>query len=301
MTAYWLLLLTPLFWAGNVVATRSIYAESDPLSLAFLRWTLAFILISPWAIPALTRQWREIGRSLNILVPLSLLSVASFNTFIYLGVQSTTATNAALIQGVIPVLILLMSRIFYAEYISGLQWVGVLASILGVLTLVSQGDPNRLIALEFNRGDLWIGVAVISWALYSVALRHKPKEVEPFAFFSFSVLVGVICLFPFAVWEQDSVGWPQLQGRVWSVVVYIAIFPSILAYLFWNRGVAELGASTAGLFINLIPVFGFGLAVLFLKESVHGYHLAGIVMIVIGIWLAVFQRLLKQRVHSSVS
>ena len=297
--AYWLLLITPLFWAGNVVSTRAIYEESSPLVLAFLRWSIAFLLISPWAIPALMRQWRAIRDSLKVLIGLSLFSVAFFNTFIYLGVQSTTATNTALFQGIIPILILLLNRIFYAEPVSKLQWVGVCASICGVMILVSKADLGRLLSLELNRGDLWIALAVVSWALYSVGLRHKPREVEPFTFFSFSVLVGVIVLLPLAIWEEGGVRVPELSTRAWGVVAYISIFPSILAYLFWNRGVAEIGASTSGLFINLIPVFGLGLAVIFLKETIHGYHFAGIILIVLGVWLAVFQRLFTKAREAS--
>lgn len=297
--AYWLLLITPLFWAGNVVSTRAIYDESSPLVLAFLRWSVAFLLISPWAVPALIRQWREIRDSMKVLISLSLFGVAFFNSFIYLGVQSTTATNTALFQGIIPVLILMLNRMFYAEPVSKLQWVGVFASIFGIIILVSKADLGRLLSLEFNRGDLWIALAVSSWAVYSVGLRHKPREVEPFTFFAFSVLVGVIVLLPVAIWEQGSLSVPELSTRAWGVVGYISIFPSIVAYLFWNRGVAELGASTAGLFINLIPVFGLGLAVIFLKETIHGYHLAGIILIVVGVWLAVFQRIFTKAREAS--
>jgi drug/metabolite transporter (DMT)-like permease len=122
-------------------------------------------------------------------------------------------------------------------------------------------------------------------------LRHRPSDVSPFGFFGFSVAFGVIVLLPIAVWEQGGVVLPHWRAEVWLVVAYIAIFPSILAYLFWNRGVAEIGAPTAGLFIYLIPVFGLLLAILFLNETVHGYHLAGILLIAAGILLAMYRRI----------
>ena len=289
--AYLLLFITPLFWAGNTVSTRAIAAESDPLVLAFLRWSLALLLIMPWWWPVVRREWREMMHHFPILCWLALWSVASFNTMIYLGVETTTASNAAIIQAIIPVLILLLSRLIYGESISWLQWLGVSFSLSGVLVIVAKAELSRLFSLKLNPGDIWILLAVVSWAIYSVTLRHKPKSVSPFGFFGFSVAFGVIALFPFALWEQGGIYIPKWGERVWMVVGYIAVFPSILAYLFWNRGVAEIGASSAGLFIYLIPVFGLILAVLFLKESLQGYHFTGILLIVLGIALALWRRI----------
>lgn len=289
--AYLLLFITPLFWAGNTVSTRAIAAESDPLVLAFLRWLLALLLIMPWWWPVVRREWREMMHHFPILCWLALWSVASFNTMIYIGVETTTASNAAIIQAIIPVLILLLSRLIYGESISGLQWLGVSFSLSGVLVIVAKAELSRLLSLTLNPGDIWILLAVVSWAIYSVTLRHKPKSVSPFGFFGFSVAFGVIALLPFALWEQGGIYIPQWSERVWMVVGYIAVFPSILAYLFWNRGVAEIGASSAGLFIYFIPVFGLILAVLFLKESLQGYHFTGIILIVLGIALALWRRI----------
>ncbi|NVK02178.1 MAG: DMT family transporter [Oceanospirillaceae bacterium] len=289
--AYLLLILTPMFWAGNFISARAIAPETDPLLLALLRWILALLLILPWWLPVLRREWRAMLQNLPVLSWLSLWSVASFNTMIYLGVETTTASNAAIFQAIIPVLIMILSWIFYSERVSVLQWLGVALSISGVLVIVSRAEMARLLGLQLNPGDLWIMVAVASWAIYSVTLRHRPSEVSPFGFFGFSVAFGVIVLLPIAVWEQGGVVLPHWRAEVWSVVAYIAIFPSILAYLFWNRGVAEIGAPTAGLFIYLIPVFGLLLAILFLNETVHGYHLAGILLIAAGILLAMYRRI----------
>lgn len=289
--AYLLLIITPIFWAGNVVSIRAISTEADPLLLAFLRWSLAFLLILPWWWPVVRREWREMRSYFPILCWLSLWSVASFNTMIYIGVETTTASNAAIIQAIIPVLIMLLSRLIYGERISWLQWLGVTFSVSGVLVIVAKAEMARLLSLKLNPGDIWILMAVISWAIYSVNLRHKPKSVSPFGFFGFSVAFGVLFLFPLTLWEQGGIHIPQLSERVWLVVGYVAVFPSILAYLFWNKGVAEIGASTASLFIYLIPVFGLMLAVLFLKESLQGYHFTGILLIVLGIFLALWRRI----------
>jgi len=296
--AYLLLVLTPLFWAGNFISARAIAPDTDPLLLALLRWVVALVLILPWWLPVVRREWRAMLEHLPILAWLSFWSVAMFNTMIYLGVETTTASNAAIFQAIIPVLILILSSIFYAERVSALQWLGIGLSISGVLVIVSKADITALVNLSLNPGDLWVMVAVISWAIYSVTLRHRPASISPFGFFGFSVAFGVVLLLPFAIWEQGGLYVPHWSSRVWSVVGYIALFPSILAYLFWNRGVAEVGASTAGLFIYLIPVFGLLLAILFLNETLHGYHLVGIFLIAAGIVLAMIRRIsaqIKQR------
>lgn len=291
--AYLLLILTPMFWAGNFISARAIAPETDPLMLALLRWLVALLLILPWWLPVLKREWRVMQRHLPILCWLSFWSVAVFNTMIYLGVETTSASNAAIFQAIMPVCILLLSRAFYGERVSLLQWLGILLSISGVLVIVSRAEMARLLSLSLNPGDMWIMVAVLSWAIYSVTLRHRPAGISPFGFFGFSVAFGVLVLMPFALWEQGEVAIPEWRPSVWGVVAYIAIFPSILAYLFWNRGVAEVGASTAGLFIYLIPVFGLVLAILFLNESLHGYHLGGISLIAAGISLAMMRRILR--------
>jgi len=290
--AYLLLILTPLFWAGNHVAARGVADVADPFLMAFLRWSLAFIILLPFWLPAAVRQWPVIRSNVPLLLWLSVTSVGCFNTFIYLGVETTTATNTTLLHAIIPVLILLLNRIFFKETISFLQWGGITASMLGVVVLITQGHVERIVSLHLNPGDLWILAAIGVWAAYSITLKFKPAELEPFTFFGLSVLIGLIAIVPFALYEQGGVHLPEMDLSVWGVVIYVAIFPSILAFTFWNRGVSELGASTAGLFIYLIPVFGTLLSVIVLNERMHAYHMVGIALIVLGIWLAVVRRIM---------
>lgn len=290
--AYLLLILTPLFWAGNHVAARGIADIADPFLMAFLRWCLAFIILLPFWLPAAVRQWSIIKANLPLLLWLSITSVGCFNTFIYLGVETTTATNTTLLHAIIPVLILVLNRLFFKESISLLQWGGIAASMLGVVVLITHGHVERILSLHLNPGDLWILAAIGVWAAYSITLKFKPSELEPFTFFGLSVLIGLLAIAPFALYEQGGLNLPDMERSVWGVVVYVAIFPSILAFTFWNRGVSELGASTAGLFIYLIPVFGTLLSVVVLNESMHAYHIVGIALIVLGIWLAVVRRMM---------
>ncbi|SEG70239.1 DMT family transporter [Marinobacterium lutimaris] len=290
MKAYLLLALTPLFWAGNVVSARAIHADLDPIALAFLRWLLVLLMILPWALPRIWRSREVIRAHLPMLILLSILSVASFNTFIYMGLQDTGASNAALLQSAAPVVIVLLNSMLLRERISLRQWAGILVSLCGVAVLVSQANFTTLLALEFNRGDIWIGVAVLTWSVYSVALRWRPQALDGFTLFSVSVVIGTLALAPFGIWhlgEGVEINWGL---PVVSAIIYMAIGPSILAYLFWNRGVAELGAARAGLFIHLIPVFGVLMSVLFLGESLYLFHGAGILLIFTGIYLATICR-----------
>lgn len=291
---YLLLTFTVLFWAGNVVSARAIHADIEPVTLAFLRWGLVLILLLPWALPRLWRHRDLLRRHLPILLLLSILSVANFNTFIYIGVQNTTASNATLMQSAAPVVILLLNALLLREPPSGRQWLGVATSLAGVLVLISQADLDMLLALDFNRGDIWIAAGVLTWSLYSIALRWRPVALDGFTLFSFNVLVGVVALLPFAIAEQDGSVTLEWSGGVVLALLYMAIFPSILSYLFWNRGVAELGAARAGLFIHLMPLFGVLLSVLFLGETLQLFHGAGILLIFIGIYLATVSDTLKR-------
>lgn len=294
MKAYLLLALTPLFWAGNVVSARAIHSDLDPVALAFLRWLLVLLMVLPWAVPRIWAKRDVIRAHLPILILLSILSVGCFNTFIYIGLQDTGASNAALLQSAAPVVIVLLNSVLLRERISLRQWAGILVSLTGIALLVSQASLSMLLELDFNRGDLWIGAAILTWSVYSVALRWRPQELDGFTLFAFNVLVGTLALMPFGVWRLEAGGDIHWGMPVFFAVIYMAIFPSILAYLFWNRGVAELGAARAGLFIHLIPVFGVLMSVAFLGESLHLFHAAGILLIFVGIYLATVRQTIQR-------
>lgn len=292
--AYLLLTLTTLFWAGNFVLGRAMHNVLPPVTMAELRWGTALLIILPFLLPKIKANWRIIIKHWKVLVPLGIMSVGSFNTFIYLGLTTTGATNATLLQSAIPIIILVISGVFLKEAVSFRQWIGVGCSLSGVLTLISFGDLRQLLNLDINRGDLWILAAVLCWASYSICLRWRPAELDGFTFFGVTVIVGVIVLLPFSVLELQTVAPIIWKPEAFASILYMAIFPSILAHLFWNRGVAELGAAKAGLFIHLMPLFGMLLSTIFLGEGVHAYHLTGMVLIFIGIYLAVVANVMKR-------
>ncbi|WP_415887146.1 DMT family transporter [Neptuniibacter sp. QD37_6] len=285
--AYLLLTLTTLFWAGNFVLARAFSVDIPPITLALIRWSLAFVILLPFAIPTIYKYRDVIRQYWPRLVLFGALSVAGFNTLAYIGLQTTTAMNGTLMQSSMPIMILCMSTLVLRESATMRQWLGVLLSLLGVLALISKGDPEALMSLNFNSGDLWVLLAMFVWACYSLALRWKPKEMSGFAFFSVSLTVGVIILVPLSLLETERALQIHWDTDLMLLISYLAIFPSILAYLFWNYGVEKLGAHKAGLFIHQVPMWGIVLSVIFLSEQVQAFHLWGIALIFTGIYLAV--------------
>lgn len=292
--AYLLLSLTALFWAGNFVLGRAMHLSIPPMLMAEIRWTLAFAMILPFLVPRLVANRAVIRQHWWKLVLMAVLSVASFNTLVYIGLTMTSATNATLLQSAVPIVILIITGTLLKEPVAMRQWLGVFISVLGVTTLITQGDLTQLLHLQINEGDIWILGAVLSWAIYSITLRWRPANLDGFTFFGVTVAVGVVVLLPFAAYDiaySHSVVW---STDLYLTLIYMALCPSILAYLFWNRGVEELGAPKAGLFIHLMPIFGLLLSVLFLGEQVYSYHFIGMILIFSGIYLAVISDVMKR-------
>lgn len=291
---YLLLILTTLFWAGNFVLARAIHLDMQPFTLAFLRWALALLIIAPWWLPRAWRLRQVLKDRLPMLFLQGFLGVACFNTLVYLGVQHTQATNAMLMQTAAPLMILLLGALLFGERAGKRQWLGVALSMTGVLVLISRGQFEVLTGFAFNQGDLWIFLAMLSWSFYTITLRWRPTALDGLTFFGFSVLVGVLVLFPLMLWEQGGEFVIPTTEPFLLTVLYMAIFPSILAFLFWNLGVERLGAATAGLFLHLMPMFGLLLATVFLGESLGLYHLAGILLIFAGLYIAILAQSLRR-------
>jgi len=200
------------------------------------------------------------------------------------------------LQSAIPILVLLLCVLFYQELLSKKQLLGVFSSCLGVLVIISDGQLETLLALSLNQGDLWILAAVCCWTIYSVLLRYKPVDISGTSLLAANIFIGNLLIYPFVVWEVQMVSFQGIQfsQEILVSVIYLAVFPSLLSYLFWNRAVAEVGAARASLFIHLLPVFGTVLAAIFLGEAPQLYHLFGIVLIFTGIYLAVITDILRR-------
>ncbi|WP_136808115.1 DMT family transporter [Desulfosediminicola flagellatus] len=286
---YLLLILTTLFWSGNFVISRGMHADIPPLTLSFWRWLTAFLILSLFAVKHLWNQREIAAKHYRFICIQGVLGVAGFNTLIYLAMQTTTAINAVLVNSCIPVLIAVCSWILYREVMTPRQCFGVFVSLCGVLLIIARGELNSLLGVSFNRGDLLVLIAALLWALYSANLKRYPKDLHPMAYQSGIVLSGLVVLLPCYLFELMSGKVMSVTTASVSTILYVAVFASILAFIFWSRAVREVGANKAGPFIHLMPVFSTILAVIFLGEKIHPYHVQGIAMIFIGITMTTFR------------
>ena len=283
--AYLLLVLTTLFWAGNFTIGRWAAGHVPPVTLAFLRWTGAALLVLPLAWSALRRDWVVIRANLPVLLLLGVSGSGLFNTLQYIALTGTTATSAGIINSSSPVMIALLSLALNGERLGLLQGAGIALSLAGVLTVVSRGDASLASELAFNTGDLVMLAAMAIWALYTALLHRRP----PLSGFSFAAVTYVIAsglnaaLSAAEIAAGARVDWSAASA---AAIAYTAVFPSFLAYLFYNRGVEIIGPARAGAFLHLVPLFTVLLAVLFLGEEPALYHAVGLSLIASGVWLA---------------
>jgi drug/metabolite transporter (DMT)-like permease len=285
-TAYVFLVCTPLFWAGNWVIARGIQGQMSPVAMAFWRWFGALLILLPFVVKPIVAEWPLVRRSWRLLTFFALTGVGAFNTLSYTGLKYTTATNGVLLNSVIPILIIVIAFVFLRERVSVGQALGVLVSLAGVLTIIGQGDLDTLLGLRLNPGDLWVLGAMLCWAVYTIGLRWRPPELSSRAFTGAVVAIGVALLVPIFLWDYGGGSRTQWNAATLSAVVYFAIFPSVLAYFFWNAAVARVGGERAGTFIHLMPVFGAVFAWFFLGEALLWYHFAGAALIFAGIFAA---------------
>lgn len=285
------MILPPLFWAGNFVVGRAVSDQQAPLSLSFYRWFFASLILLPFVIKPIWQQRKVIQKYFWKILLLAVLSITAFNSLAYIAVQYTTATNATLLNSFIPIFILIISGVFYKEKISTKQIVGVFVSLLGVFVILTRLDQEVIVALEINKGDLWMLVAALDWAFYSVLLKYlRPKELTPLPFLGIMIFLGTIVLIPILYWNpfnEQAITW---SDEMIKAVAYIAIFPSIISYLSWNYGIQKLGAAIGGQYIHLMPLFGALMAVVFLGETIQLYHLVGGTFIALGLWLSIQQK-----------
>ncbi|MDO9600326.1 MAG: DMT family transporter [Azoarcus sp.] len=282
---YLLLTLTALFWAGNMVLGRGIRADVPPIALAFWRWTIALALVLPFALPHLREQWPRLRAAWRPLLLLGALGVGAYNTFAYIALQYTTATNATLINSFIPIATIALAFLLFGKRLSTLEAGGVVVSLAGVITIVSRGSLDTLLGLSLNAGDLWMLAAVLVWGLYTVGLQWRPQGVDPMLILAAMTVTGLAILAPIYAWELSTGRHIELSFGALSGILYTGIFPGFLGYVFYNAGVAAVGPGRASLFIHLMPVFGIILAAIFLGERPFAYHFVGIGLVFIGIAL----------------
>ena len=283
---YLLLSLTSLFWAGNAVVGRAVVGRVPPVALSEIRWTGAFLILLPFAWSGLRGDLPTIRRSIGVIALLSLTGIAAFNTILSWSLHHTTAINATLMQSSGPLLIGVASWALFRDPLTRTQLAGIVVSLTGVLVIVTAGDLTKLAGMSLNIGDVMIIVAMAIYSIYSTLLRKRPA-IGPLSFIAVPMGLGAVFLIPLTIAEYLSGERlaPLDLGGV-AALIYVAIFPSILAYLCFNRGVALIGANRAGPFFHLIPLFGVVLAIVFLGERFATYHLIGAILIIGGVFVA---------------
>ncbi len=282
--AYLLLVIAPLCWAANVVLARGVIHIIAPVSFAFWRWLIAFLILLPFTWSHIKQDWQAVIQHWKVMAALSILGISGFNTLLYTAVHTTTAINVALIQTAMPSMIILISRLFFHERISKTQFVGVVCCLLGACLVVLRGNLHTFLKLSFVKGDLLMLTAVFLYALYCVLLRKRPR-MHPMSFLTYIFGIGVLGLLPLYVWETAAPDpFAFTRGAALSIL-FVAVFPSIIAYFCWNRGIEMIGANRAGLFINLVPVFASIMAIYWLNESLEIFHVAGMALIFGGMIL----------------
>jgi len=281
-----LLVISSACWGGNIFIGRAVHAEVPPVGLSFWRWVLALCLLLPFAWPKLRRDWPLIRRHWRILALLAFFGMAAFHTSLYLSVNYTTATNAALLVAICPVLVPVLSWAIYREPITRRIVLATLISLVGVAVVVTRGQLGQLLELTFNKGDLIMLIAVFTWSMYTVLVKRRPPGLHPLALLASTMVLAIGFLFPVYLWETLAVRPMPVTRESLLTIGYVVVFASLLAFLSFNRGIEVLGPNKGGLFMHLIPVFATLLAFVFLGERLEAFHGLGIAAILAGIVLA---------------
>jgi len=287
---YALLLIASLCFSGNIVVGRGLHQLVPPFALTFWRWLLVALILLPICAATLVRERRLIVEHRWLMLGLGFASVTCYNGFFYLGLNYSTAINGAMVTSTMPLLIAFLAWLVYRQVPGRIQSIGILLSFAGILVVIAKGDLAILAHFQFGRGDLWILAAAFAWAGYSVALRAVPPQLGGLTLVAITSVSGVITLLPVFLWELSTGAVPILNVASLGGIAFLALFPGVLAYLTFARGVASVGPVRAGVFLNSSPLFAIIAAMLFLNERVYGYHLIGGAIIAVGLLLVSRQR-----------
>ncbi len=282
---YLLLSITALCWAGNAIVGRLAAGHIPPVTLSFLRWLLAFLIILPFARKHLVRDWAAIRAKLGTMIVLSVTGIGAFNTLQYWALEHTEALNTLLLQSAGPLVVAIWSLILLGVRLTLAQAAGVALSLAGVMVILLHGDLTALTSIRFNKGDIIFTVALAIFGLYSVLSLKRP-EIHGLSFVGFTFGCGAACLIPLLIWELFSRPVMQLDATNLLTLFYVAVFPSTLAYMCFNRGVQLIGANRAAPFFHVVPVFGSIMAIVFLGERPQLFHIIGFALVLTGVFVA---------------
>jgi len=273
-------------WSGNFIIARGLNESIPPISLAFWRWVVAVIAFLPFALKPLISEWDILKEHILYLVITSLLGITLFNTLVYIAGHTTTAINLSLISITFPVFIIILSRFFFGELITFKKTIGILLVAAGVIVLISKGDLSILLNISFAIGDVWMLIAAITFALYSILLKRKPKQLSIWAFQLSTFILGLLFLFPFFIWEYATVPPVEFDLKTVYAILYVGIFASLSAFILWNKAIIAVGPAKASMIYYTLPLFCGLLAYLLLNEDIGILHLYSALLIASGIFAA---------------
>ncbi|OHX10679.1 hypothetical protein BI347_19340 [Chromobacterium sphagni] len=288
--AHILLVLTMLMWSTNFVIARALHSLVGPFTLAFARWGIALCCLLPFALPRLRRNWPRLREQWRLLLLLGTFGIGLTNTFVYWAVQTTSATNAVILNSATPVMVLLLGSLYFRQYLSCRQWGGMAMALSGAMLIVLKGDLRALSGFHFGGGDLLVLAGGLSWAIYTLGLRKLKPGIDPLVLMSVLLLVGEGLLLPLFVRETVLGGLPSLNGAALASLIYLGVLPSVVAYLMYNRAIGMVGTAKAASFLYLMPAFGALQSIWLLGEELHWYHAAGLAAIFCGIALSSLTR-----------
>ena len=285
--AYILLIFTTIFWSGNfIVGKAATIYEIPPFSLNFYRWFFAGLILLPFTIKELIAKKLYILDNLGIFIILGITSITIFNSVVYYSLYYTQVITSVLMISTIPVWIILISSILQIEKTNIYQITGVILSLIGVIFIITKADTQIIRNLDFNKGDLSIIIAMFSWAIFSSLLKKKKYEISQIALLQLVIICGLIFLIPVYIVEYYLGSSIELGKPFYLILFYVVIFPGLLAFFFWIKGISIIGSNRAGLFLHLMPIIGIVMAIIIFNENFAYYHIIGAIFIITGITLS---------------
>jgi len=289
LSGYFFAIGATAIWSGNFIIARGLNDSIPPVSLAFWRWIVAVTVFLPFALKPLIAEKTILRKHIPYLSVTSLLGITVFNTLIYFAGHTTTAVNLSLISLTFPVFIVILSRFVFGELISLHKGLGIILVAAGVIILITKGNIAKLLNISFAVGDIWMLLAAITFAVYSILLKRKPEELSIWALQLSTFILGLIFLFPFFIWEHMTVPVGKFDTKTIISILYVGIFASLSAFVLWNKAIMKVGPSKAGMIYYTLPLFSGISAHFFLNESVSAIHFYSALFIVAGILTANYE------------
>ena len=285
--AYLLLILTTIFWSGNFIVGKAASAyQIPPFSLNFYRWLFAGLILLPFTFKEILNKKHHIINNLGLYVVLGITSITIFNSTVYYSLYHTQVINGILLISTIPVWIIFFSFLLKIEKTNIYQIFGVIFSLIGVIVIITKFDIKIFFNLQFNKGDISMVIAMLSWAIYSSLLKKKKYELSQLSLLQIIIFTGLIFLTPIYILELNY-GYKIIIGTPFILtLIYVVIFPGLLAFIFWIKGISIIGANRAGVFLHLMPIFGSTLAIIIFNEKFMYYHIFGTIFIILGLFLS---------------